>query len=128
VRLDDLVPVGSDATTAESVEWRPAQAEGTYLEGGSFLVVNRSQGGTAGSNLITPMQLDDGRVLLVNRGFLALDDDLPPTPAGRVAVAGHCERRAENMARSNPRHGHPALNSLLRRVGFPRAACYGCPC
>jgi cytochrome oxidase assembly protein ShyY1 len=88
VRLDDLVPVGSDSTTAESVEWRPAQAEGTYLEGGSFLVVNRSQGGTAGSNLITPMQLDDGRVLLVNRGFLALDDDLPPTPAGRVAVAG----------------------------------------
>lgn len=88
VRLDDLVPVGSDATTAASVEWRPAQAEGTYLEGGSFLVVNRSQGGTAGSNLVTPMRLDDGRVLLVNRGFLALDDDLPPTPAGRVVVAG----------------------------------------
>jgi cytochrome oxidase assembly protein ShyY1 len=88
VRLDDLVPVGSDATTADAVEWRPAQAEGTYLEGESFLVVNRSQGGTAGSNLVTPLQLDDGRVLLVNRGFLALADDVPPTPVGRVVVAG----------------------------------------
>jgi cytochrome oxidase assembly protein ShyY1 len=88
VRLVEIVPAGSDAATAEAVEWRPAQAEGTYLEDESFLVVNRSQGGTAGSNLVTPMLLDDGRVLLVNRGFLALDDELPPLPAGRVTVAG----------------------------------------
>jgi cytochrome oxidase assembly protein ShyY1 len=88
VRLEDIVPPGSDAATADTVEWRPAQAEGTYIEGESFLVVNRSQGGTAGSNLVTPMLLDDGRVLLVNRGFLALDDDVPPLPDGRVTVAG----------------------------------------
>jgi cytochrome oxidase assembly protein ShyY1 len=88
VRLIEIVPPGSDAATADAVEWRPAQAEGTYLEGESFLVVNRSQGGTAGSNLVTPLLLDDGRLLLVNRGFLALDDDVPPLVEGRVTVAG----------------------------------------
>jgi cytochrome oxidase assembly protein ShyY1 len=88
VLIEEIVPPGSDAATADAVEWRPAQAAGTYVEGESFLVVNRSQGGIAGSNLVTPMLLDDGRVLLVNRGFLALDDELPPLPTGRVTVAG----------------------------------------
>lgn len=91
VRIEDLVPPGTpvtDTSAADAVEWRPAQAEGTYLDDLSMLVVNRSQGGAAGSNLVTPLELADGQVLLVNRGFIALDTDIPAAPSGAVKVAG----------------------------------------
>jgi cytochrome oxidase assembly protein ShyY1 len=88
---DDLVAPGSPDDVAEQVEWRAAAASGVYDDELSVVVVNRSQDGRAGANLVTPLVLDDGRVLLVNRGFLPLEvieQELPPAPDGRVQVAG----------------------------------------
>jgi cytochrome oxidase assembly protein ShyY1 len=86
VPLDDLLTPGVDPS---SVEWRPVTAEGTYLPEERILVVNRSQGGRAGQNVVVPMRLADGRILLVNRGFVPYQvSDIPDVPATDVEIVG----------------------------------------
>lgn len=69
-------------------EWYRVFAVGTYLEGENITVVNVSQGGQAGQDAVTPLLLDSGQVLLVNRGFLPLSIDLPDAPPGRITIVG----------------------------------------
>ncbi len=82
----DVTAVENEEPT--DLQWRPVGAKGTYLAEEQVLVVNRSQGGRAGSNVITPLLLDDGRVVIVNRGFIALDQSAPEPPAGEVRIVG----------------------------------------
>jgi cytochrome oxidase assembly protein ShyY1 len=91
--LDELLTVDADP---DDVEWRPVTASGTYLPDGMILIANRSQGGRAGTNLVVPMQLSDGRILLVNRGFLPLSVDTgPDVPATDVEIVGRLRRSQE---------------------------------
>jgi cytochrome oxidase assembly protein ShyY1 len=61
---------------------------GTYGEP-TFQLVNVSQNGAAGYDVVTPLTLQDGRVVVVNRGFLPLAEPLPADIAGRqVTVTG----------------------------------------
>ena len=92
--FDDLMAESTDPAT---VEWRRVKVDGTYLPDRQFLVVNRSQNGDTGRNVVDGLQLDDGSVLLVNRGFVPEADDVPPIPHGPVEVVGRLrvsERRA----------------------------------
>lgn len=95
--LDELVPpdaeLGDDAL--DEVEWRPVTASGTYLPDEAFTVVNRSQNGRAGRNLAVPLQLDDGRILIVNRGFVPLVEDDPGLPATEVELVGRLRSTQE---------------------------------
>jgi cytochrome oxidase assembly protein ShyY1 len=84
VTVDELIAAGSP----DDVEWRQVTATGTYVPTAQFVVVNRSQNGRAGDNVVTPLLLADGRVLLVNRGFVPLGVDVPTAPTGEVAVVG----------------------------------------
>lgn len=54
----------------EAIEYRPVVLEGTYLPDGQVRVGNRSDEGLAGDWVVTPMELDSGRVVAVNRGFV----------------------------------------------------------
>jgi surfeit locus 1 family protein len=103
VPLDELLVEGGP----DDVEWRQAVATGTYLPDEQLVVVNRSQSGRAGQNVVTPLQLDDGRVLVVNRGFVPLGEAPPPPPAGTVTVLGRArpseERRTGQL--SDPADG-----------------------
>lgn len=85
----DVVTPGADP---DQVQWRRVTATGTYLPDEQLIEVNRSQDGAAGVNVVTPMRLDDGTVLLVNRGFAPSPDmtnaDAPPAPTGTVQVEG----------------------------------------
>jgi cytochrome oxidase assembly protein ShyY1 len=83
--LDSVLTPGTDP---DDVQWRPVIAVGTYRPDGTVHIVNRSQNGFAGDNIVVPLDLGDGRVLLVNRGFLPLGEDVPPPPSGEVAVTG----------------------------------------
>jgi len=85
VPLDDLL---TDGTEPKDVAWRPVTADGTYLPDDGLLVVNRSQNGSAGVNAVVPLELDDGRILLVNRGFVPQTFDIPEVPATDVEVIG----------------------------------------
>ena len=123
VGLDELVPAGAAVGDDElaAAEWRRVDASGQYLPDEEFRVVNRSQGGRAGDNVVTPMLLDDGRVLLVARGFVPLDTEAAPAPTGDVAVEGRL-RRSEVRRRgalSDPAEGELGV---AQRVDIPRLA------
>lgn len=85
VPLDDIRADLSDPST---VEWRRVEVTGTYVPDHQFLVVNRSQNGDTGRNIVDALQIGDGSLLLVNRGFVPVADDPPPVPAGPVKVVG----------------------------------------
>jgi surfeit locus 1 family protein len=101
VPLDDLVPANATprdgllADLLDDVEWRPVSVSGTYLPDETFFVVNRSQNGRAGQNVVVPLRLADGRVLIVNRGFVPLGTAVPPVPAAAVDVVGRLRTSQE---------------------------------
>ena len=77
-----------DLSDPPAVQWRSAGAIGTYDPSEQVLILNRSQNGVAGLNVVTPLILDDGRAILVNRGFIALSATPPSAPLGTVRVLG----------------------------------------
>ncbi len=107
IPLEALLGEGDDRVEPDDVEWRPVAASGTYLPDESLVVVNRSQNGRAGDNVVTPLLLADGRILLVNRGFVPLGTVPTPPPTGAVTVEGIArpseERRTGQL--SDPAEG-----------------------
>jgi cytochrome oxidase assembly protein ShyY1 len=76
------------------VEWRPVAARGTYRAADEVLVRGRSFNGTAGAWVLTPLVLDGGGAVLVNRGFVPGSGTvtMPPgaeAPGGTVSVEGY---------------------------------------
>jgi cytochrome oxidase assembly protein ShyY1 len=116
--LDALLTSGADFA---EVEWRPSLAVGTYLSDEQVLIVNRSQGGRAGDNVLTPLLLDDGRILLVNRGFVPLATDVPPPPAGTVAVEGRL-RQSQQRRRGQLSDSSEGVLEVAQRIDIPRLA------
>ena len=110
----DVVDVRTlDTSDPEAVEWRPAGAKGTYLPNEQVLIVNRSQGGFAGMNVLTPLLLDDGRAIIINRGFIALNATPPPAPPGVVKVVGVL-RSTEERTTGQAREASGELNEFFR--------------
>ncbi len=94
VPFDDLRGAFTQPST---VEWRRVRVTGTFLPGHQFLVVNRSQNGETGRNVVDALQLADGTLLLLNRGFVSNIDSPPAPPQGTIDVIGRLrvsERRA----------------------------------
>jgi cytochrome oxidase assembly protein ShyY1 len=85
------VPVGEalDRPPAD-LDYQLVTATGSFADDDVVRVANRSQGGVAGGHLVALLRLDDGRHLLVNRGFVPLDnpDDLVSAPTGTVTIEG----------------------------------------
>jgi cytochrome oxidase assembly protein ShyY1 len=80
--LMSTAAAGGDPT---DLEWRQTLITGSYLPE-QILWFNRSQGGLAGDNILTPLVTDDGTTVLVNRGFVPLGATAPPPPSGTVDV------------------------------------------
>jgi cytochrome oxidase assembly protein ShyY1 len=116
--LDILLAEDSDP---DALEWRSAVAEGTYLPNEQLLVVNRSQGGAAGSMVVTPLRLADGRVLLVERGFVPLGAEAADAPAGSVELVG---RLRPSQERRRGQLSDPATGELTeaQRLDIDRLA------
>jgi cytochrome oxidase assembly protein ShyY1 len=102
-------------TTPSSVEWRRVRVSGTYLPGHQFLVVNRSQNGENGRNVVDALQLADGNLLLVNRGFVSSADATPPVPTGRVDVIGRL-RVSEHRATGQTADQSVGVLTEIRRI------------
>ena len=74
----------------DQLDYQLVEGQGRYVADDVVRVANRSQGGVAGQHRVSVFQLDDGRQLLVNRGFVPLDQEVPvqPAPSGEVTVEG----------------------------------------
>jgi surfeit locus 1 family protein len=92
--VETVVPSGAAVGDAalDAVEHRRVTATGEYADDDTFVVENRTYNSASGAWVLTPLVLDDGRAVVVNRGFLGYDQagDIvpPPAPAGPVAVEG----------------------------------------
>jgi cytochrome oxidase assembly protein ShyY1 len=60
------------ATVGEAYEYRRVTLSGTYQQDDSILVRNRTFNGIPGFWLLTPMKLDNGLFVVINRGWLPI--------------------------------------------------------
>lgn len=82
--LSDVLATG----TPDDVEWRRVVVSGRYVAGEQVEVVNRSQNGQVGRNIVDLLELADGTAVLVNRGFVPSSEPTPATPSQVVQVVG----------------------------------------
>lgn len=85
VSLQDLL---SSDTPANERPWVTVTVRGAWLDLPQVVVVNRSQDGRAGVNVVGVVELRDGRRVIVNRGFVPLTIAPPTTPRGEVTLLG----------------------------------------
>jgi cytochrome oxidase assembly protein ShyY1 len=102
-----------DTSDPSAIEWRAAGATGTYRPDEQILVLNRSQDGRAGVNVVTPLLLADGRILAVTRGFIGLSETPPPAPTGEVDVIGVL-RASEKRRAGQPTEVEGRLTEMFR--------------
>ena len=116
--LEDLL--GSTTDLAQ-LEWLPAIVVGEYLPTESLSVINVSQFGQAGFDPVTPLRLADGRLVLINRGFVPLASEFPEPPSGEVTVVGRLQLSAERRTGAVT---DPATGRLreVQRIDIPRIA------
>lgn len=72
--------------------WTPVQVAGRYIPSATTLVRNRPRDGVAGHLVLVPLLTEDGRVLVVDRGWVPLGSSgsvpevIPAPPPGQVRV------------------------------------------
>jgi cytochrome oxidase assembly protein ShyY1 len=92
VSLDEALP-DRDSFRPDD-EWQPVAVSGEYLLDEQLLVRARPRSGQPGFEVIVPLRLDDGGLVIVNRGWLPVGsaqdspDVVPAAPSGRVDVVG----------------------------------------
>lgn len=125
--VEDVVPadepVGSPAV--EEVLYRSVRATGTYDANATVVVENRSFNAAPGAWVLTPLQLDDGRAVVVNRGFIGFDRSgeivAPRPPTGPVTVEG-LVFPSQPRGRFGPTDPDEGTLSVLARVDLERYA------
>lgn len=89
VPLADLI--AGDEGLDPGDEWHPAILRGEYLADDQVLVRNRPHGGTSAFEVLVPFRDADGRVFIVDRGWVPpgdgdAPDAVPSPPPGEVEV------------------------------------------
>ena len=133
VPLADVIP-GLDSFD-ESDKWTPIVAKGVYLVDEQVLVRNRPYGGRPGFEVLTPLQLADGSVFIVDRGWVEpgsdsqVPKDVPAPPAGVVTVVARLKAGEPTLANRGAPEGQIAtihLPDLARRIDQPmHTGAYG---
>jgi cytochrome oxidase assembly protein ShyY1 len=108
---------------ADTHEWTIVTATGRYDAAGQVLIRNRSQGGFPGYHVVTPLVLDSGALVLVNRGFIPLSSQSTPPapPSGPVSLNGrlHNSQTRGSFGPTDPTTG---VLTELARVDVARIA------
>jgi surfeit locus 1 family protein len=84
------VPV-SPLLGGEDLAYRRATAVGRYDAAHEVILYGRPLEGRPGNHVLTPLVLDDGRALLVDRGWIPTDAGGPPVTGEEEAVADRVE-------------------------------------
>lgn len=115
-----LVPPGDAPVIAGEVEDRRVTVTGRYGGDEQVLVRGRSLDDAPGSWIVAPLELDDGRVVAVNRGWIRNDGRFTAvpeeyeTPDGGVTLTGitHATQERGSLGATDPPDG--VLTSLAR--------------
>jgi cytochrome oxidase assembly protein ShyY1 len=111
------------------VEWRQVTVSGSYLPTGEALVRLRVFDGKPAFEVLTPLRTDDGRLLLVDRGFVTAGSGaavpaFAPAPAGPVTLVGRL-RVDENNPPDRPLFEADGTRQLYAADSRPIAAATG---
>lgn len=91
VPLSEVASAGS--ALAADLEWLPVTVAGEYDVQREVVVRNQTRNGP-GVEIVTPLALDDGSQVLVNRGWMPSENttrrptEIPAPPSGRVEITG----------------------------------------
>lgn len=92
-------------TITEADQWQRVEARGTFDADHQFVVRYRENGGNNGYEIVTPLRMATG-TLLVDRGFVPLPRSAripaagPAPPSGEVVVIGHVRRNEQGRRKA----------------------------
>ena len=125
---------GFDSYDADE-EWSPITFVGTYDVENQVVARNRPLNGQPGYEVLTPLMLDDGTAVIIDRGWLPIGniqagrpDEIPAPPSGQVEVTARVKPGEPEVNRGAP-EGQVAsihLPELAKRLDYPlQDAAYG---
>jgi cytochrome oxidase assembly protein ShyY1 len=109
-------------------KWLPVEMSGTYLIDEELLVRNRPLNANPGFEVLTPLQLADGSVFIVNRGWVPTGqrqdrpDVVPSAPTGPVTVIARLKAGEPNLAGRSASGDQVAtinLTEIAKRLDAP---------
>ncbi|NND91089.1 MAG: SURF1 family protein [Granulosicoccus sp.] len=110
-------------------QYRRVAVQGTYDDQRQFLWDNRTHQGQAGFEVLIPIRLDDDRLVLINRGWVALgllrsnlpEVSLPESVVGkRVKVEGFLSRPSQGFASGDAASVEGSWPRLLQYLDYDR--------
>jgi cytochrome oxidase assembly protein ShyY1 len=114
---------------SDTNKWVPVTATGTYLVDDQLLVRNRSYNGNPGFEVLTPLQLANGDVFVVDRGWVSTGegktgdpDAVPAPPTGEVTVVARIRQGEPSLpGRTAPAGQIPSieLDEVAKTLGLP---------
>ncbi|HEY7627890.1 MAG TPA: SURF1 family protein [Ilumatobacteraceae bacterium] len=116
--VTDLADIDLSTADPAAVEWRRVRLSGVYADEYQFLVVNRSQNGETGRNVVNPLVLPDRSLILVNRGFVPIEDAVPAVPSGPVTIIGRL-RTTEVRKTGQPSDADTPGLTEIHRIDIP---------
>lgn len=107
--------------------WQVVALSGAFLADEEIVVRNRPFEGSSGFQVITPFRLDDGRVFMIDRGWIAQDSagrpgEYPPPPGGHLELEARLkagEERIPGRTSTGIEFATIDLAELAERVGEP---------
>lgn len=125
IEMRTAAPEVALSAVREPQEWQRLRAEGRWLAQERRFIDNRVHKGQAGFHLVAPLMLDDGRIVLVNRGWLPAPADRRHLPephfeAGRVTVAGLVRNPEADPFRLAEDEAGAAIRQHLEPAEFAR--------
>jgi len=104
--------VGQYGTDPDELIYRQAIVTGRYLASDEFFSVGRNYNGVTGTLVMTPLELQDGSIMIIVRGLVPAGTVGPPadgyeTPLGSVTLTGRLDDGEEplRIGESPPENG-----------------------
>ncbi|MCU1393142.1 MAG: hypothetical protein JWM34_1570 [Ilumatobacteraceae bacterium] len=129
----ELVKLLAAGTPISTIEYSRVTASGHFLTGHDYLEILQTVDGVNGDNVLSPFQIDNGPILLVNRGFIADGEKAAAAPTGTIVVGGLArttEKHQTGQLTDNSDGSKPDevrqidLALITKRLGSPLAPVY----
>jgi cytochrome oxidase assembly protein ShyY1 len=108
---------------SQAVEWRQVILTGHYLPAAEMVARLRTVEGEPAYEVLTPFQLSDGSVMLVDRGYLRPAEGVrvpsyPPAPRGELSVTGRLrsDERDPQAGQVVQQDGHRQVYAVSSRT------------